>query len=105
MTGLYRIRGIAGQAKYRNKQDVRNAKIVLLKKKEIRKQKRYVSSRHAELSKLKEYNTAPVSRVRDSKSSTKLGISLEIDIATATAAELARLVKSVGSTVKPVELE
>ena len=96
MTGLYGICGTAGQARYRNEQDVRNAKTVLLRKKEtrkqeIRKQERYASSRYAELPELKEYNTAPVSKVRDGKLSIKSGTSSETNIVAELAAKLVEL--------------
>ena len=105
MTGLYRIRGTAGQVRYRKEQDVRNAKTVSSRKKETRKQERHTSSRHAELPRSREYNTAPVSKARDGKSSTKSGTSSETDTVTATAAGSARSAGSAGSTAKPAELE
>ena len=98
MIGLYGIRRAARHA--------RNAKTVLLNK--PGKQKRYINSRCAELPRSKECNTAPVSRARDGKLSSKSGTSLkavtEIDIATVTATAV-RSVKSAGLTAKPAELE
>ena len=55
---------------------------------------------------MREYNTAPVSKARDGKLSTKSGTSSETD--TATAVESAESVGSAGSTgttAKPVESE